>query len=171
MGFGANRLQDMYDPMSSSASPMRASAANAALSSAAFGLPGSDTPEIQKYKKRFNTDILCAALWGTFKSWMFVGSIHCIYYITAKFALTLSSVKELVSARPIMSWTNPAIQSKVEPKYMIKSFSDSVESRCTLQSVIIWIVGMFQAKGPVTECCLCKLVLGATSLVVLVAHS
>lgn len=68
MGFGANRLQDMYDPMSSSASPMRASAANAALSSAAFGLPGSDTPEIQKYKKRFNTDILCAALWGTFKS-------------------------------------------------------------------------------------------------------
>nr|CAD7441962.1 unnamed protein product [Timema bartmani] len=25
---------------------------------------GSDTPEIRKYKKRFNSDILCAALWG-----------------------------------------------------------------------------------------------------------
>ena len=26
----------------------------------------SDTPEIRKYKKRFNADILCAALWGEF---------------------------------------------------------------------------------------------------------
>lgn len=25
---------------------------------------GSDTPEIRKYKKRFNSEILCAALWG-----------------------------------------------------------------------------------------------------------
>lgn len=25
----------------------------------------SDTPEIRKYKKRFNSEILCAALWGT----------------------------------------------------------------------------------------------------------
>lgn len=24
----------------------------------------SDTPEIRKYKKRFNSEILCAALWG-----------------------------------------------------------------------------------------------------------
>jgi len=68
MGFGANRLQDMHDSRSISASPMRGSGANAPPSSSAFGLPGSDTPEIQKYKKRFNTDILCAALWGmTFK--------------------------------------------------------------------------------------------------------
>lgn len=27
--------------------------------------PHSDTPEIRKYKKRFNSEILCAALWGT----------------------------------------------------------------------------------------------------------
>lgn len=27
--------------------------------------PQSDTPEIRKYKKRFNSEILCAALWGT----------------------------------------------------------------------------------------------------------
>ena len=26
----------------------------------------NDTPEIRKYKKRFNADILCAALWGKF---------------------------------------------------------------------------------------------------------
>lgn len=26
----------------------------------------SDTPEIRKYKKRFNSEILCAALWGEF---------------------------------------------------------------------------------------------------------
>lgn len=24
----------------------------------------SETPEIRKYKKRFNSEILCAALWG-----------------------------------------------------------------------------------------------------------
>lgn len=26
--------------------------------------PHSDTPEIRKYKKRFNSEILCASLWG-----------------------------------------------------------------------------------------------------------
>lgn len=26
--------------------------------------PPTDTPEIRKYKKRFNSEILCAALWG-----------------------------------------------------------------------------------------------------------
>ncbi len=25
----------------------------------------SDTPEIRKYKKRFNSEVLCASLWGT----------------------------------------------------------------------------------------------------------
>lgn len=30
--------------------------------------PPSDTPEIRKYKKRFNSEILCAALWGRFTS-------------------------------------------------------------------------------------------------------
>jgi len=64
LGFGANRVQNMQDPRLNSASPMRASAVNAVPSQPAFGLPGSDVPEIQKYKKRFNTDILCAALWG-----------------------------------------------------------------------------------------------------------
>lgn len=29
--------------------------------------PHSDTPEIRKYKKRFNSEILCAALWGESK--------------------------------------------------------------------------------------------------------
>lgn len=26
--------------------------------------PQSDTPEIRKYKKKFNTEVLCAGLWG-----------------------------------------------------------------------------------------------------------
>lgn len=26
--------------------------------------PHSDTPEIRKYKKKFNTEVLCAGLWG-----------------------------------------------------------------------------------------------------------
>lgn len=26
----------------------------------------SDTPEIRKYKKRFNSEVLCASLWGNF---------------------------------------------------------------------------------------------------------
>lgn len=30
--------------------------------------PQSDTPEIRKYKKRFNSEILCAALWGENKN-------------------------------------------------------------------------------------------------------
>lgn len=30
--------------------------------------PHSDTPEIRKYKKRFNSEILCAALWGESKA-------------------------------------------------------------------------------------------------------
>lgn len=38
--------------------------------------PHSDTPEIRKYKKRFNSEILCAALWGTspFLSFQFLFS-------------------------------------------------------------------------------------------------
>jgi len=49
----------------------------AAPSSTAFGLPGADTPEIQKYKKRFNTDILCAALWGMAAFPHSVYSLNC----------------------------------------------------------------------------------------------
>lgn len=32
--------------------------------------PHSDTPEIRKYKKRFNSEILCAALWGESKCFL-----------------------------------------------------------------------------------------------------
>lgn len=38
--------------------------------------PHSDTPEIRKYKKRFNSEILCAALWGETLDLVFC-SIHC----------------------------------------------------------------------------------------------
>lgn len=41
----------------------------------------SDTPEIRKYKKRFNSEILCAALWGEFFStdsfsFIFISSVY-----------------------------------------------------------------------------------------------
>jgi hypothetical protein len=53
----------------SSGSPLRGSQpsiniAPPSLGGGALGLPEGDSPEIRKYKKRFNTDILCAALWG-----------------------------------------------------------------------------------------------------------
>jgi len=31
----------------------------------------SDTPEIRKYKKRFNSEVLCASLWGGFLFYYF----------------------------------------------------------------------------------------------------
>lgn len=33
--------------------------------------PHSDTPEIRKYKKKFNTEVLCAGLWGAC-NWMVI---------------------------------------------------------------------------------------------------
>lgn len=38
--------------------------------------PHSDTPEIRKYKKRFNSEILCAALWGESKPKLFFLTQH-----------------------------------------------------------------------------------------------
>lgn len=38
--------------------------------------PQSDTPEIRKYKKRFNSEILCAALWGK-KNPLLTGLLQC----------------------------------------------------------------------------------------------
>lgn len=40
--------------------------------------PHSDTPEIRKYKKRFNSEILCAALWG--KSPFVLGKSTCLLH-------------------------------------------------------------------------------------------
>ena len=45
--------------------------------------PHSDTPEIRKYKKRFNSEILCAALWGeTEESNLFMYSFVCLFVCT-----------------------------------------------------------------------------------------
>lgn len=40
----------------------------------------SDTPEIRKYKKRFNSEILCAALWGMCSMKDPILNILIIYY-------------------------------------------------------------------------------------------
>lgn len=43
--------------------------------------PQSDSPEIRKYKKKFNSEILCAALWGEFMG------LHILYYTFEMFSL------------------------------------------------------------------------------------
>jgi len=61
-GFGASGTPSTKDDtVSSSSMSRRGSRVN--VNVAPLSLE-SDTPEIRKYKKRFNTDILCAALWG-----------------------------------------------------------------------------------------------------------
>lgn len=35
----------------------------------------SDTPEIRKYKKRFNSEILCAALWGMYETTLIIARV------------------------------------------------------------------------------------------------
>lgn len=57
-GFGANKS---YNTGSLSGVPSRASHISVNITPT---VAESDTPEIHKYKKRFNSDILCAALWG-----------------------------------------------------------------------------------------------------------
>src|SRR6218665_1932988 len=57
-GFGANKS---YNTGSLPGVPSRASHISVNITPT---IAESDTPEIHKYKKRFNSDILCAALWG-----------------------------------------------------------------------------------------------------------
>lgn len=42
----------------------------------------SDTPEIRKYKKRFNSEILCAALWGKYATKMKIMRLHNLRFIS-----------------------------------------------------------------------------------------
>jgi misshapen/NIK-related kinase len=51
--------------MSSISSQRRGSAVNVNVApSMSVADTANETPEIRKYKKRFNSDILCASLWG-----------------------------------------------------------------------------------------------------------
>lgn len=66
-GFGANRdreranREETQSNSSGGNLPRRGSQITVNV---APTVPENDTPEIRKYKKRFNSDILCAALWG-----------------------------------------------------------------------------------------------------------
>ena len=60
-GFGAGGTTSTAD-ISSNIAPRRESHIN--VNVAPPHEFGTDTPEIRKYKKRFNSEILCAALWG-----------------------------------------------------------------------------------------------------------
>lgn len=68
-GFGAGGGSGAGSPLSTGVSNPMASPSPRRESSAvnvnvATGGGTTDTPEIRKYKKRFNSEILCAALWG-----------------------------------------------------------------------------------------------------------
>lgn len=71
--------------------------------------PHSDTPEIRKYKKRFNSEILCAALWGTSCSlWYLSFFFFCFNCLSVpllkKFKFTQGLCFMFVDAQVWTSW-------------------------------------------------------------------
>lgn len=62
-GFGASSGSTVGSQSSQS---RRGSQINVNVTPAQSQESTSDTPEIRKYKKRFNSDILCASLWGRY---------------------------------------------------------------------------------------------------------
>lgn len=60
-GFGAG---SSGTNISATSAGRRESHVNVNVTPTSHGEITSDTPEIRKYKKRFNSEILCAALWG-----------------------------------------------------------------------------------------------------------
>ena len=66
-GFGANDDDDSSSSAGGNGTMIRGSNVNVNISP---DMPVvCDTPEIRKYKKRFSSDILCAALWGNSIVW------------------------------------------------------------------------------------------------------
>ncbi|KAL1491155.1 hypothetical protein ABEB36_011795 [Hypothenemus hampei] len=62
-GFGASSQQPQQQQQQQQQSSRRESHVNVNVTPTSHDI-SSDTPEIRKYKKRFNSEILCAALWG-----------------------------------------------------------------------------------------------------------
>lgn len=75
--------------------------------------PPSDTPEIRKYKKRFNSEILCAALWGKCKTIDILVNI----FSTRAYVLsvTVSGVNLLVGTESGLMLLDRSGQGKVYP--------------------------------------------------------
>ena len=63
-GFGASQGSTVGSVGSASGQSRRGSQINVNVTPQQTQETSSDTPEIRKYKKRFNSDILCASLWG-----------------------------------------------------------------------------------------------------------
>ncbi|GLD71590.1 mitogen-activated protein kinase kinase kinase kinase 4-like isoform X2 [Lates japonicus] len=110
--------------------------------------PQSDTPEIRKYKKRFNSEILCAALWGKKnklrvyylswlrnkilhndpevekkQGWTTVGDLEgCVHYKVVKYERIKFLVLALKNSVEVYAWA-----PKPYHKFMaFKSFGDLV---------------------------------------------
>lgn len=67
-GFGASEGSTLTSQSSRRGSQINVNVAPSQPMSEAL----SDTPEIRKYKKKFSSDILCAALWGTYTDFDFL---------------------------------------------------------------------------------------------------
>ncbi|XP_052783625.1 misshapen-like kinase 1 isoform X2 [Mya arenaria] len=63
-GFGASSGSTVGSQSSQTSQTRRGSQINVNVAPTQTQESMSDTPEIRKYKKRFNSDILCASLWG-----------------------------------------------------------------------------------------------------------
>lgn len=75
--------------------------------------PPSDTPEIRKYKKRFNSEILCAALWGKCKT---IDILENIFSTRAYvLSVTVSGVNLLVGTESGLMLLDRSGQGKVYP--------------------------------------------------------
>lgn len=80
--------------------------------------PPSDTPEIRKYKKRFNSEILCAALWGMCELHLpqWVGSVaKCCSANSALSRVLPSGVNLLVGTESGLMLLDRSGQGKVYP--------------------------------------------------------
>lgn len=72
---------------------------------------GSDTPEIRKYKKRFNSEILCAALWGKFSNSNVL--LYSIYEIDDYLICLLTGVNLLIGTENGLMLLDRSGQGKV----------------------------------------------------------
>lgn len=74
---------------------------------------GADTPEIRKYKKRFNSEILCAALWGMYfnQNYYFFNFLFC--FLIRMILLLMAGVNLLIGTENGLMLLDRSGQGKV----------------------------------------------------------
>lgn len=102
----------------------------------------SDTPEIRKYKKRFNSEILCAALWGVN---LLIGTENGLMLLDrsgqGKVIFTVQSVTTInffikllyfcsISSLRFINWSQDVVSSKWK-SWRVKTFWSQYPARRT----------------------------------------